>query len=131
MLLFIRACDFCIKILLFTVIWGVYPFWIQRRVCVYHLCHPDYLYATTHCILKNFVPEFYRCRFLVIGCYRKEILILNITIYMETIVVGAVELVLMVRYMYLFIFHSCILTHCGPVTQICVLRFCITTVKDR
>jgi len=72
---------------------------------VYHLCHPGYLYATTHCILKNFVHDFYRYRFLVIGSLRKEILILNITIYMETlVVVGADESVLMGRYINLFIF---------------------------
>jgi len=88
----------------------MYPFWMRRHVCVYHLCHLDYLYTTIHCILKNSVHEFYRYRFLVIGSLRKEILILNITFYMETLFVFvADELVLMGRYIHLFIFHFCML----------------------
>ena len=85
------------------------------------MCHSDYLYATTHCILKNFVHDFYRYRFLVIGSLRKEILILNITIYMETlIVVGADEFVLMGRYIHLFIYHFCMLIvfHYGIVRHV-------------
>ena len=47
---------------------------------------------------------------MVIGSLRKEILILNITIYMETLVVVSTdELVLMGRYINLFIFHFCML----------------------
>jgi hypothetical protein len=57
MLAFIRAYNCYIQILLFTI-WGMHSFLIQRHVCVYHLCHPDYLYATTQCILKNFVHDF-------------------------------------------------------------------------
>jgi hypothetical protein len=63
-----------------------------------------------HIVFSKILYMTYRYRFLVIGSLRKEILILNVTIYMETlIVVGADELVLMGRYIHLFIYHFCML----------------------
>ena len=67
------------------------------------LCHYT-LYS------QKFVHDFYRYRFLVMCILRKEILVMNIKFYLETvIVVGADELVLKGRYIHLFIFHFCML----------------------